>query len=70
MTERGPSLGENAMLFNMGREAQSMLAHELLREIGVTGFERVNDLHVLVDGADRAIILPQRDGADGANMNE
>jgi len=43
------SVEEIAVLFDMRREAQRMLAHEALGELCVAALERLDDVHVLDD---------------------
>ena len=62
----GYSLGEDAVLLDMGCEPEGMVADEALGEIRVAGLEGVDDLHVLADRAGGAVVLAKRDGADRA----
>ncbi len=65
-----PLLREDAVLVDMSRESERVLAHELLGEVGVASLKRADDRNVLADGLRGAVVLPERHCANGADMDE
>src|SRR5215469_1831470 len=64
------SVKEIAVLFNINREIERMLAHELFRQFGVALFQRLDNAQMIDDRARSAVALRNRHAANGAHVHE
>src|ERR671910_766469 len=72
-TGRAPgSLGPDAlaMLFDIGRKTQRMVAAKTLGQFRVALFQRIDDRQVILDGLACAVVTADRDLPDAADMKE